>query len=351
MNAALSREDVLALLAPETGADVFAAARTARERVFGKTVFLYGFLYLSTHCRNDCTFCVYRRSHAAQARYRKSFDEMLDAGKRLAADGVHLLDLTLGEDPYFVEPSGFHRLLDLVAGLKQATGLPIMVSPGVLEDEQFSLLREAGADWYACYQETHNREGFARLRIGQDFDRRVAVRRLAAQAGLLAEDGLLTGAGESMADVADSIIAMSREPLAQVRAMSYVPHPATFPSSAGNTLAERREHELGAIAAMRLAMPDRLIPASLDVDGLEGLEMRLAAGANVVTSIVPSGYGLAGVASETLDIENQRRSVAAVVERLHALGLEPASAEAYQTWMEERRQVACDRASSLSPKF
>ena len=48
-------------------------------------------------------------------RYRKPFGEMLEAAGRLAADGVHLLDLTLGEDPYYVETAGFHRLLELVS--------------------------------------------------------------------------------------------------------------------------------------------------------------------------------------------------------------------------------------------
>lgn len=93
-----------------------------------------------------------------------------------------------------------------------------------------------------------------------------------------------------------------------------------------------------AIAAMRLVMEDRLIPASLDVDGLEGLAMRLKAGANVVTSIVPSGCGLAGVASKDLDIENQRRSVAAVVRQLGVLGLEPALPGEYRVWVEQRRR-------------
>ena len=89
---------------------------------------------------------------------------------------------------------------------------------------------------------------------------------------------------------------------------------------------------------MRLVMEDRLIPASLDVDGLEGLAMRLKAGANVVTSIVPSGCGLAGVASKDLDIENQRRSVAAVVRQLGELGLEPALPGEYRAWVEQRRR-------------
>ena len=244
----------------------------------------------------------------------------------------------MGEDPYYVEPAGFHRLLELVSALKETTGLPIMVSPGVLSAEQLVRLREAGADWYACYQETHNRDLFTRLRLEQDYDRRKRTRLEAAGCGLLAEDGLLTGVGESAEDLADSILDMAREPLDQVRAMSYVPHESTFPSTAGDTLEERRAHELLAIAAMRLVMEDRLIPASLDVDGLEGLAMRLKAGANVVTSIVPSGCGLAGVASKDLDIENQRRSVAAVVRQLGELGLEPALPGEYRAWVEQRRR-------------
>lgn len=338
-NAMFSKEELMAFLTAggEARERLFAAAREARRRAFGNRIFLYGFLYLSTHCRNDCTFCQYRRSNTTIDRYRKRLDEMLEAGGRLAADGVHLLDLTLGEDPYFVEPAGFHRLLELVSALKETTGLPVMVSPGVLGPDQLRALRRAGADWYACYQETHDRALFGRLRIEQDYDCRMRTRRDAAEAGLLAEDGLLTGAGETVEALAESILSMSRERLGQVRAMSYVPHESTFPSSAGETLEARREHELLGIAAMRLTMPDRLIPASLDVDGLEGLRMRLRAGANVVTSIVPSGCGLAGVASRELDIENERRSVAAVVEELERCGLAPASADDYKAWVAARR--------------
>ena len=57
--------------------------------------------------------------------------------------------------------------------------------------------------------------------------------------------------------------------------------------------------ELLIIAMLRLAFPDRLIPASLDIEGLEGLQLRLDAGANVVTSLIVPGAGLTGVASLT----------------------------------------------------
>ena len=325
----------------EQGGDdaFFRQAREARANCWSDRVFLYGFLYLSTFCRNDCAFCQYRRSNAEEQRYRKSLRELREAGLRLAEDGVHLLDLTLGEDPYFVEGEGFSRLEEMVAVLHRETGLPIMVSPGVITAEQLSRLRQAGADWYACYQETHDQRQFARLRLGQDFDRRRQARLDAAAAGLLVEDGLLTGLGERADELTASLHAMRDEPLSQVRAMSYVPHACTLPVPDGGAAGGQRLHELRAIAAMRLLMPDRLVPASLDVDGLEGLRMRLQAGANVVTSIVPSGCGFAGVATRELDIDNERRSVAAVRRVLTDMGMEMSTAADYARWVESRRQT------------
>ena len=238
-----------------------------------------------------------------------------------------------------MEGEGFSRLEEMVAVLHRETGLPIMVSPGVITAEQLPRLRQAGADWYACYQETHDQRQFARLRLGQDFDRRRQARLDAAAAGLLVEDGLLTGLGETADELAASLLAMRAEPLSQVRAMSYVPHACTLPVPDGGAAAGQRLHELRAIAAMRLLMPDRLVPASLDVDGLEGLRMRLQAGANVVTSIVPSGCGFAGVATRELDIDNERRSVAAVRRVLTDMGMEMATAADYARWVESRRQT------------
>jgi methylornithine synthase len=116
--------------------------------------------------------------------------------------------------------------------------------------------------------------------------------------------------------------------------MSFIPQPQT-PFFGMQSPA--REIEYLCVAVMRLLMPDRLIPASLDVDGINGLEKRLEAGANVVTSIILPRKGLAGVSQSALDIEQDRRSVPEVEKIVANLGLCVADAEEYASWIRLRK--------------
>jgi len=337
----MSPENLKTLLSLTDKAQVealFAAARRLRAQHFGDVVFLYGFLYISTYCRNDCNFCYFRRSNRDCRRYRKSGDEILAAADGLAASGVHLIDLTMGEDPrlYSRGEDGFSELIQLVRRVRRQTGLPVMVSPGVVVPSVLTPLASAGADWYACYQETHQRPLFAALRPGQSFDERLEIKRRAHAAGLLIEEGLLSGVGETVDDVADSLRMMEDLAADQVRIMNFVPQPGTPMATAAATDSRR---EWVTIAVMRLFMPDRLIPATLDVDGIEGLKGRLDAGANVVTSLVPPGRGLAGVAQSELDIEDGNRTAAKVCAVLAGCGLRPATPAAYQAWIQRRRRL------------
>ncbi len=215
-----------------------------------------------------------------------------------------------------------------------------MVSPGVVTPGVLGALRDIGAEWYACYQETHARELYSRLRTGQEFDERLQARRDAAALGMLVEDGMLLGVGETVAERALTVAAMRDEPLDQVRVMTFVPQRGT---PLADLTPAGRLGELVTIATMRLAMPDRLIPASLDVDGIAGLESRIAAGANVVTSIVPPDTGLAGVSQSELDIDEGLRTATEVAARLRALGLRVATPGEYADWVaaaRERRAAA-----------
>ena len=116
-------------------------------------------------------FCFYRADNDESPRYRKSVDEVVAICRDLAASGVVLLDLTMGEDPAIHDEPGHAALLDLVGAVVRETGAPVMVSPGVLPEASLRELKAAGADWYALYQETHTTELYERLRVGQPFGR------------------------------------------------------------------------------------------------------------------------------------------------------------------------------------
>lgn len=326
---------LLGLSATEEISLLFKAARNVRTHYFGNKIFLYGFLYFSTHCRNNCRFCQYRQSNKTVPRYRKTDAEIFTAAKEMTATGAHLIDLTMGEDPtlHSLEKFGFKRLLSMIKTVQKETGLPVMISPGSLPDGVLVELADVGVTWYACYQETHNKTLYARLRPGQDFEKRLAKKQLAKNLGMLIEEGILTGVGETLDDLADSILWMKDCSVDQARVMTFVPQVGT---PMADIKAQGSLKEQMIISVMRLILPDRLIPASLDVDGLDGLKARLDAGANVVTSIVPPEKGLAGVANNSLDIEDSRRTLAHIVPVLNSCGLEPATAAEYLAWIANR---------------
>lgn len=308
---------------------LFEAARKIKQKIFSNKVFLYGFLYFSTWCRNDCNFCYFRKSNVID-RYRKTPAEVLDIAKRLADSGVHLIDLTMGEDMKY-HAENFESLLDIVERIKKSIGLPVMISTGVLKNEIIDAFAKLGTEWYALYQEIHNRELFKKLRVFQDYDERMNAKLYAQRKGMLIEEGILTGVGETLEDIAESLLAMGKINANQVRVMSFIPQKGT---PMENIKTPDRNMELKIIAILRLMYPYALIPASLDVDGISGLKNRIRAGANVVTSIIPPKEGLMGVAQNSKDVDDGGRTVEGVRTILSEMGMELATVQEYRSYIE-----------------
>ena len=209
----LSREEIGQLLSlndTESIRQLMATAQGLRNKYFGNKCFLYGFIYFSTYCQNQCTFCFYRKTNSSSPRYRKSLAEVKEIAGFLADAGVHLIDLTMGEDPLIHQEGNFHLLYQMIEGIKEETNLPVMISPGVVPQTVLQTLARLKTDWYALYQETHNPDLFQKLRVGQSFEERKANREFARQTGMLVEDGILLGVGETLQDRTDSIMYMKQ---------------------------------------------------------------------------------------------------------------------------------------------
>ena len=327
----MTKKEIVRLLETEDGEEIarlFAKAREIRRENQGNKIFAYGFVYFTTYCRNNCNFCYYRKSNDIE-RYRKSKEEILATSKALIDSGVNLIDLTMGEDPKY-HAEEFETVAEIIRTIKNEYDTPIMISPGVVSDAVIDKLKAAGADWYAVYQETHNRKLFEKLRVNQSYDERMHAKLYAREIGMKIEEGLLAGVGETTEDIAESLEIMGKIGAQQVRVMSFVPQEGS-PMEGCST--PDRMLELKIIALMRILYPKALIPASLDVDGIDGLEDRINAGANLITSIIPPKSGFMGVAHNTLDVDEGGRTVAEAKVILGRMGLRVATREKYKEYI------------------
>lgn len=313
--------DLLNIEDDESLEKLYSVARTIRDHYFGNKVFLYSFVYFSTYCKNNCAFCYYNCKNDIE-RYRLTPEEIEKVCEALKGDPIHMVDLTMGEDPYYHNHP--ERLVEAVRRVKEILRLPIMISPGVVEDKVLEELRENGADFLALYQETYDHELYAKLRVGQSFEKRVNCRNCARKTGMCIEDGILTEVEPDNESTFKSLRGLEKTDPDMVRVMTFVPQEGTpleekVPGSS--------KSELKIIAILRLMFPDRLIPASLDLEGIDGMVHRLNAGANVVTSIIPSGSSLEGVVNYDRNLAERDRDAHSVVKRLKSMGLEPAKQE------------------------
>ncbi|AFV23929.1 biotin synthase [Methanolobus psychrophilus R15] len=298
---------------------LFYLSRKVRDHFFGNKVFLYSFVYFSTYCKNKCAFCYYRANHEIN-RYRLSIEEVRNICRALKGESIHMVDLTMGEDPYFHErPENF---VDVIKAVRSELDLPIMISPGVMGNEALKELHDNGANFLALYQETHDPELYRKLRVGQSFEDRVNARKFAKSIGYCVEDGILTGVGNDIESTIRSLRGMEANTPDMVRVMTFVPQEGT-PLEKVNRISSIEELKI--IAVLRLMFPDRLIPASLDLEGIPGMVHRLNAGANVVTSIIPSDSTLEGVVNYDRGAKERHRDPKSVVECLKSMGMEPAS--------------------------
>ena len=150
-----------ALLSPAAGEFLPELARRARALTlqrFGRVVRLFAPLYLSNECINNCRYCGFSRDNPI-VRVTLSVEEVVHEAAALRAQGFRNLLLVAGEHPRFVS-EGYLR--DCVAALHPDTpSLSLEVGP--MDTAEYRPLVAAGAEGLVVYQETYDREVYARM--------------------------------------------------------------------------------------------------------------------------------------------------------------------------------------------
>jgi len=242
---------------PDSAVTALAAlAHQVRLAWCGPEVEVEGILSAKTGgCPEDCHFCSQssRFDTPVKATPFLDTDEVLTAARETAALGASEFCIVLAiKGP---DERTLSRILELVPQVKEATGLNVAVSAGLLTDDQARRLAEGGVHRYNHNLETA-RSYFDQVVTSHSWDERAQTCELVRSHGMELCCGALIGMGESAAQ--------RIELLMELRALDPTEVPVNFLNPRPGTPLGDRE-VLGAwealrwIALFRLALPSVIL--------------------------------------------------------------------------------------------
>lgn len=265
----LEAADVAALLAvsdPELLGEIFAAARTVKDAIYGARLVLFAPLYISNLCANECVYCAFRARNRALARRALSQEEIARETAALIEQGHKRVLMVAGES---YPDEGFSYILRSIAtvyatrrGAGEIRRVNVNIAP--LDVGEFAQLKDAGIGTFQLFQETYHRETYQRVHLAgrkRDFAWRLGGMHRAMAAGLGDVGvGILFG----LFDWRFELLALMQHIRALETAWGVGPHTISVPRlepAIGSEVAAHPPHAVSDIdfrkivAILRLAVP------------------------------------------------------------------------------------------------
>jgi biotin synthase len=236
---------------PEDSLSVlFACADQVRRHFFNNTVNPCALLNIkSGNCSEDCAFCSQSSHNTAEIPRHELVHPEEIVKKFIAARAANL--------DFCVVSSGRKLSIEeirTVAGALRTVGGPSHASLGILTDEEFGILRDAGVVCYNHNLET-SRNFFSAVCTTHGYDDRIATIKKAKKAGIKVCCGGIFGLGESWNDRKDLCRELQRLDVDTVPLNFLNPIPGTRVRPPKESAMEF----LKIVSLFRLALPDKTI--------------------------------------------------------------------------------------------
>jgi 2-iminoacetate synthase len=149
---------------PELLEEIFHAARTLKETVYGNRIVLFAPLYIGNHCVNDCSYCAFQRSNSLAVRRTLTPSEVQEQVLSLEADGHKRLILVFGEHPGY-DAQFIADQARTVYATRNGHGeiRRVNVNAAPMDHEGYRLIKAAGIGTYQVFQETYHHDTYARV--------------------------------------------------------------------------------------------------------------------------------------------------------------------------------------------
>ncbi|WP_433237880.1 biotin synthase BioB [Streptosporangium sp. CA-135522] len=251
-----TRQEALAVLATSDDEllDVVAAAGKVRQKWFGRRIKLNYLVNLKSGlCPEDCSYCSQRLGSKAEIlaySWLKPHEAAAaaEAGTKGGAKRVCLVASGRGPTDRDVE-----RVVGTIEAIKERSpDVEICACLGLLSERQAARLREAGVHAYNHNLNTSEDE-YGKICSTHEFSDRVDTVLRSRGAGMSACSGLITGMGESDADLVDVVFALRELDVDSVPVNFLIPFQGTPLSQTWELTPQRC---LRILAMVRFVCPD-----------------------------------------------------------------------------------------------
>ena len=149
---------------PDLRQELFAAARTLKETVYGNRIVLFAPLYIGNDCVNECLYCAFRRSNADEVRRTLDAAEIRRQVEALEQRGHKRLILVFGEHPRY-DADFIHDCVRLVYGVRVGPGeiRRVNINAAPQDIAGYRRIKAAGIGTFQVFQETYHHATYAAM--------------------------------------------------------------------------------------------------------------------------------------------------------------------------------------------
>lgn len=164
----LDNDEIMALLNLEDENSIqklFKAAKTVKEKIYGKRIVFFAPLYVSNHCCNNCLYCGFRHDNKELKRRILTVEEAIKEAEKIIEMGHKRILLVAGEDLKMTSLDYTRQIVEGIYNDKIDNGeirrLNLNLAP--LSVEQFKEVSSWGIGTFQVFQETYHPAAYKRM--------------------------------------------------------------------------------------------------------------------------------------------------------------------------------------------
>ena len=279
----LSDDEFLSLIMMDDAeAEEYLAVKAdeARQKIYGRDVYIRGLIEFTNYCKNDCFYCGIRKSNSCAQRYRLTQQQIMDCCREGYELGFRTFVLQGGDDPYFTA----QRIADIVKEIKvKYPDCAVTLSVGERDMNTYQQWFDAGADRYLLRHETADKDLYSNLHPeDMSWENRLDCLDNLKKIGYQVGCGFMVQTpGQTAEIILKDLRYIQKLQPHMVGIGPYIPHKDT---PMKDCAAGTAELTLRLLAIIRLMLPQVLLPATTALGTIkgDGRQLGMKHGANVV---------------------------------------------------------------------